>query len=226
MKKLFIVANWKANKTQSEAAEWMEKVQAVQFTVTEIDNKEIIICPAYPLLTLVSDFISGSEASNKLLIRLGSQNLSQFEKGAYTGEVPINLLQEFCAYCIIGHSERRTNFNEIDDVLSKKVQIANQFNITPIFCVQGKDTVIPKGVTIVAYEPTFAIGTGNPDTPQNAEDVAKSIKEKSGVTYVLYGGSVRSEIVKSFTEKEHLDGVLVGGASLDSEQFTQIIKNT
>jgi triosephosphate isomerase (TIM) len=240
MKKLFIVANWKANKTQSEAAEWIEKVQAVQFTVAEVENKEIIICPAYPLLTLVSDFISGSEASNKLLLRLGSQNLSQFEKGAYTGEVPINLLQEFCAYSIIGHSERRKYFNETDDDVMTKVKLAIENKITPILCISDMNQldyyithdkfIVDNAADIIfVYEPPSAISGGGDYHPESPEVVNKNvadISQKIGKKVItLYGGSINPENVKSFFQLDNIDGGLVGQASLDPEQFIQIIKN-
>ncbi len=226
MKKLFIVANWKSFKSQSEAVEWLSTFKQSEFQLNEIENKEIIICPQYPLIPLLyDDLIIGSEANEKLLIRLGSQNVSAFDEGAYTGEVTAKLLREFCAYTIIGHSERRQNIGETDEIVARKVAIANQYNITPIFCIQNKETPVPDGVDIVAYEPVFAIGTGNPDTPEDAEEVAKYIKEKYRVGFVLYGGSVDENDVRSFTSMEHVDGVLVGGASRDADKFSQIIKN-
>jgi triosephosphate isomerase (TIM) len=154
-------------------------------------------------------------------------DISPFDEGAYTGEINGNQIREFADYVIIGHSERRKNFAETDEMLSQKVQRAIECSLTPIFCVQGSDTPIPDGVTLVAYEPIFAIGTGNPDTPENAEAVIKTIKEKNpSVKYVLYGGSVTPEGVGGFTQKPLIDGVLVGGASLLSDKFVQIIKNS
>lgn len=236
MKKLFIVANWKANKTQAEAAEWMERVQSEQYSVSEIENKEIIICPSFQLLSLISDFLMESPANEKLLLRLGGQNLSGFGTGAYTGEVPAELLKEFCAYSIIGHSERRENFNETDEVIYRKLLQAKQHNITPILCASNPEQVrsmkaIMKNDSdklkieemIIAYEPLFAIGSGKSDTPENANENAKQIKAE-GVQYVLYGGSVNPDNIHTFTTTEFIDGVLVGGASLDPEKFIQIIK--
>jgi len=225
MKKLFIVANWKSYKTQTEAADWLERFKETEFALSEIDNKEIIICPQFPLLPLMSDLMAESQANEKLLLRLGSQNISAFEEGAFTGEVTGKLLSEFCAYTLIGHSERRKHLGETDELLAKKVITANEYNITPIFCIQNKETIIPKGVNIVAFEPIEAIGTGNPDSPEDAEFVAKFVKENNTVNTVLYGGSVNESDVKAFTSMEHIDGVLVGGASRDPEKFAQIIKN-
>jgi triosephosphate isomerase len=103
--------------------------------------------------------------------------------------------------------------------------MALKYGLNPIFLIQGKETPIPEGVKIVAYEPIFAIGTGNPDTPESAEMTAAAIKANRGYLTVLYGGSVKSVNVKSFTEQPSIDGVLVGGASLDAEELLKIIQN-
>ncbi len=225
MKKLFIVANWKSYKTQKEAMEWLNLLGKADFSQYEIKDKEVILCPPFPLLPLLHDLITNSFSNSDLLLRLGCQNISEFEEGAYTGEVSAKLISEFCHYAIIGHSERRTNFNEADDMLSRKVTISNRYNITPIFCIQGKETIIPEGVDIVAYEPISAIGTGRPDDPSDAEEVARYVKENHKVNTVLYGGSVDENDVKLFTSLPNIAGVLVGGASRDADRFSKIIKN-
>ncbi|MBI2622753.1 MAG: triosephosphate isomerase [Candidatus Levybacteria bacterium] len=135
-------------------------------------------------------------------------------------------MKEFADFVIIGHSERRQNFKETDEMLVKKVQMVQKYLLTPIFCIQNEDTFIPEGVKIVAYEPVEAIGTGNPDTPENAEKVARVIKNThKDVMYVLYGGSVTSANISGFTKMPSIDGALVGGASLDAKEFTKIIQN-
>ena len=104
--------------------------------------------------------------------------------------------------------------------------MARENNLSPVFCVQDRDAVVPEGVEIIAYEPVFAIGTSNPDTPENAEEVARHIKEKNkGVSAILYGGSVTPENVHEFTVMDSIDGVLVGGSSLDAQEFYKIIEN-
>jgi triosephosphate isomerase len=110
-------------------------------------------------------------------------------------------------------------------MLAKKVQLSLDCGLNPIFLVQGKDNIIPQGVKIVAYEPVSAIGTGNPDTPESADMVAGVIKMNRSELMVLYGGSVKSVNVKGFTERSNIDGVLVGGASLDAQEFIKIIEN-
>ena len=217
MKNLFIVGNWKENKTESEAINFL-----MDFAKSYSPRPDVktIICPTYLSVSAASKFVK----ENNLDIDLGVQEVSEFEGGAYTGEVSASQAAEFVKYSIIGHSERRKNFNETDQDIEKKVKAAADHGIIPIVCVINDTVPVPVGVRIVAYEPVEAIGTGHPDTPENAEEVAKKIKEKNpDVTDILYGGSVTSENVRSFTEKPDISGVLVGGASLDPAKFLEII---
>lgn len=219
MKDLLIVANWKSNKTKAETKDWVE-----QFSKGELplENKEVIICPSFTILAKLNHLIS----DKNLTIKLGAQNISPFGKGAYTGEINGEQIKEFADFVIIGHSERRNYFDENQDVLNRKVIVALENSLTPIFCVSSAVQEIPKGIRIVAYEPIEAIGTGNPDTPENAGKVAREIKEKNPeVEKVLYGGSVTDENVSSFTKLDDIDGVLVGTSSLSASSFSQLIKN-
>lgn len=220
MKKLFIIANWKSNKTASEAKEWLQEFQ-ISNVKSQISNKEIIICPPFTLLPILKSSIINLKSP----VKLGAQDISPFDEGAYTGEVNGRQIKEFADYVIIGHSERRTHLKETDEILVRKVEMARKYSLTPIFCVQGESTSVPSGIEIVAYEPVFAIGSGNPDTPENANTVSDSIKQKTQVQYVLYGGSVTSQNVSQFSQQPHIDGVLVGGASLDADEFAKIIQN-
>jgi len=222
MKKLFIVANWKSNKTINETEKWLHDFSGeFKRNPFSLDHKEVIVSPSFTLLEH-----SRYCASNlNLPIELATQDISPFDEGAYTGEINAKQIREFADYVIIGHSERRKNFNESDEMLSKKVELANKYGLTPIFCVQGKETQIPSDSPIIAYEPIDAIGTGHPDTAENAEDIASFFKRNHGVSYVLYGGSVTSKNVKDFTQMPNIDGVLVGAASLDAKEFYEIIQN-
>lgn len=220
MKKLFIIGNWKSNKTVAETKEWVEKMASSSLQLGE--GKEVVVCSSYPSLSLLKHLVT----KENLPIHIGAQDISPFGPGAYTGEVNASQIKEFATYTIIGHSERRKYFKEDDDVLTKKVQISLAEDITPVFCVDSEDTFIPEGVELVAYEPLFAIGTGQADTPEDAEKVASAIKAKNpNVKYVIYGGSVSPENIHSFTSLPSVDGVLPGGASLDVEKFTQLINN-
>lgn len=210
-----IVANFKANKTWDELSQWLEKVgpQAKDFLGT------IIVCPSMAYV---------SEASQKIKsagwqIKVAAQDISRFEQGSYTGEVAASQIKDQVSYCLIGHSERRQNFGEDDNALAAKAQNAKSAGIEPIFCVQGQNTPIPRGVQIVAYEPVSAIGTGNPDSPENVQKVAQIIKSKGDFT-VLYGGSVTRDNAKSFIKPGTIDGILIGSSSLDPQTFLKIVE--
>ena len=171
MKKLFIVANWKSNLTKAEAEDWLARFKINDL---RLKNKKVIICPPFTLLSILKSYI----LNHKSPITLGAQDISPFGEGSYTGEVNGKQIKEFADYVIIGHSERRNNFSENNEMLARKVEMAKFHNLRSIFCVQSEDTPVPEGVFLVAYEPVFAIGTGNPDTPKNADKVADEIKKK------------------------------------------------
>ncbi|MCL5433159.1 MAG: triose-phosphate isomerase [Patescibacteria group bacterium] len=217
MKKLFIIANWKSNKKELEVKEWIDKFKNYDL---RFKNKEIIICPSFIHLPLLKSYILDHES-----IRLGAQDISKFDEGAYTGEVNGKQIREFAEYVIIGHSERRQNFSENEEVVNQKIKQAIKFGLKPILCVQDQNFKIQEKVEIIAYEPVFAIGTNNPDTPENADLVSTKIKENNLSNYIIYGGSVNSKNVNQFTQKPNIDGVLVGNASLDPLEFFEIIKN-
>ncbi len=207
-----IIANWKSNMLVPQAEVWLADMK-VMLSQTQ---KTVIICPPFSLLQLLSKDTS---------LLLGAQDLSPFGMGAYTGAVNGAQIKEFASYVIIGHSERRQYFKEDDAILSQKVAMAKEHNLLSVFCVQGKDTIVPQGVDMVAYEPIWAIGTGKAESPKEANEVAVAIKAKTNVKTVLYGGSVTSQNVASFTAMEAINGVLVGSASLKPQEFSQIIQN-
>lgn len=220
MKKLFIIANWKSNKTTEEANDWLQ--QLANFGLQKDENKVAIVCAPFTLLPLLKSY------SDEVMLPVffGSEDVSPFEEGAFTGEVSAHEVREFAEYAIIGHSERRNLLKEDDELLAKKVAMAVKNDLNPIFCVQDENTPIPKDVTLVAYEPIAAIGSGHPDTPENAERVVKAIKEKNPqVQYVLYGGSVTPDNINTFTQSPSIDGALIGGASLDAQKFLQLVQN-
>ena len=219
MDKLIIVANLKSYMNEIEGKNWLDEFLKHKDEIQESENKEIIIAPSF---TLLLSFNSALVDTN---MELASQNLSPFDEGAYTGEVNAKQIKDFASFVIIGHSERRGYFNETDKNLSEKVNLALKYGLSPIYCVQSSETFIPEGVRIIAYEPTFAIGSGNPDTPENAEKVCGDFMNKNSNYSILYGGSVTSENVSSFTKNGKIKGVLVGGGSLDPLEFIKIIKN-
>jgi len=219
MKKTFIVANWKSNKTEVEVKDWLFKISDLKNQ--NLSNKEIIVCPSFVHLPTMKAFIE----EQMLSIKLGTQNISSFDEGAYTGEVNGKQIKDLAEYVLIGHSERRRYFTETDQMLKEKVKMANKWNLKIIFCADNQDSLIPEGVSIITYEPPTSISPAPADTPENAEKTAKALNVKTSVESILYGGNVTSGNVSSFTQMDSISGVLVGRESLDPLEFLQIIKN-
>ncbi len=226
-KKLWIIANWKSNKTIVEALEW---VGLVGPKLPRRDNLKVVVCPTF---STISEVVKAVKVGNFPII-VGAQDLSPFEVGAYTGEESAELIKDLIGAVILGHSERRHNFSETDEMVAHKSKRAIEANITPIVCVQGNETPVPDNCKVIAYEPESAIstglsntpGVGKADDPFDADKVAKFFKEQWGEDLeVIYGGSVNSENVKVFTDLENINGVLVGNASLDAEEFLKIVKS-
>lgn len=220
MKKIFVVANWKSNKTILQAEEWFRAVNNSPVTFNK-EEKGVIVCASFTLLPKVKELAGNCNLS----IAVGAEDISSFDEGAYTGEVNGRQIKEFADYVLIGHSERKKYFGESDDTISKKVLMANKYDLEPIFFVQDKKTKIVENTNVVVYEPPASISPGPADTPENAQDVASLVKSNKQVQHVLYGGNVTSENVRGFSKMSAIDGVVVGRASLDPLEFLQIIKN-
>lgn len=231
MKELLIVANWKMNKSAVEIREWFG-----EFSLSNYYNTKIVICPAFPYLSLTRELISQKGSS---CLKLGAQNVSAFEEGACTGEVSGRQLKDLgVEYVIVGHSERRQNFGETDEQILRKIELCQKYNLKPIICVSNlKEAESLKQAPgsklqdskfkfqVLAYEPLFAVGTGKPDTPENAQEVALAIKGILGEDIrVLYGGSANRENAQSFTKQRNIAGLLIGTASLEASEFIEIIK--
>lgn len=220
MKNIYVLGNWKSNKTLSDAKKWIEtysKNVKVPIDVT------VIICPASLQISLFQkDVVSA---------HVGLQNVSAFETGAYTGEIAASMMTGIVEYVMIGHSERRKNFGESDEIVAQKTMNAILAGIKPVVCVSNLDQVkslqrlvlnfLQTG--LILYEPLFAIGSGQADTPESANVAAKEIISVLGAVPVLYGGSVMPDNVGGFTSQEYISGVGVGGASLDPEKFIAVI---
>lgn len=220
MKKTLIAANWKSNKTKTEAKNWLEEI----FTQTIPEHLEVVIFCPFTLL----DTISGYIRVNSLPFKLGAQDISPFDCGAYTGEVSGAQIKEFADYVLIGHSERRSNFSESDKLLEQKVNRALEAGLEPIFFVQNSETVIPPGIKTIVYEPPGSISTvsgGTPDSPENVSSNIEKINAGRSFESILYGGSVNSNNVKSYLNLKNISGVVVGAQSLDPKSFIEVIKN-
>lgn len=211
------MANFKSNKSLSEVLDW---ISVVGPQLQKREDIKVVVCPS---------FVDLEETKKAVLVgnyplMVGSQDLSPFPEGAYTGEEAATQLKELVDLAILGHSERRKNFGESDEMVAEKVLQAQKVEIIPLLCVQDENTPIPEGVDLVAYEPIFAIGTGTPDTPANANEVAKKLKERRENLTVLYGGSVNEENIKAFLQQENIFGCLIATASLDPQQFLKVME--
>jgi len=252
MKKL-IIANWKMNpETQDEAEQLARAVQAGVHEL-KLKNIEVVLCPPFPYLSIVNCELS--------IVKLGAQDCYFEQKGAYTGAVsPVILKDIGCKYVIIGHSERKQYFGETNEVINKKLKAALKAGLKTVLCIgeESRDSFDSKGrwtkeldpkvkeqlvealaaikksqiknIT-VAYEPVWAIGSGNPATPDDVLSAQIFIRKIVSELYdrktadnllVLYGGSTNRKNAASFIGDGRCDGLLVGGASLDADEFIAI----
>lgn len=234
----YIVANWKMNKDFSEIPEYVNYLKQ-----NASGEKNVVVCVPSVMVKTFAD-AAGSE------IGVGAQNCHYAESGAYTGEISANMVKSAGAkYVIIGHSERRAYFGETNDLLNKKLVSAISHDLKVIFCIgetleekENYQAVLKKqilegfaGLTdfsnvIVAYEPVWAIGTGKVATTEDIDEIhgfiKSTIKENFKVDLpILYGGSVKSSNSGEILALNNVDGVLIGGASLKSEEFCAIIKS-
>lgn len=217
-KNIWIIANWKSNKTIKEALEWIDVVGP---NLEKRPNIKVVVCPPF---TDIEEVKKNIIVGNYPII-VGSQDISPYDSGPYTGEESARILTDLVDLAILGHWERRSEFKETDEMVVEKVMEARKYNIIPLVCVQNEETPVPAGMKLVAYEPIFAIGSGKPDTPDNANQAAKNLKEKYGTDLeILYGGSVTSENAKAFLQQESLNGLLIGHSSLGGEEFIKIVE--
>lgn len=245
MRKPIIAGNWKMHKTIGEAIETCRNLAEL----IEEQNVEVVVCPPFTALSAVN-------ALGLANIGLAAQNMADAESGAYTGEVSVLMLRDIgCKYVILGHSERRELFNETDEQINKKARLALKYRINPIICVgetlaQRKanetETVVVSqvkaafdGITatdavnvVIAYEPIWAIGTGETASAADANQVIATIRKTIAEIYdqevanavrIQYGGSVKSSNIKELMAEPEIDGALVGGASLDAKEFAAIV---
>ncbi len=218
MRKKLLVANWKANKDKNQVAEWFTRIAHNLKHLQITENIEVIISPSFPFLDLSKQLIS----KHNLPFKLSSQDVSKFEQGSFTGEVTASQISTFVEYAIIGHSERRRYFKENEEDLKRKIKLAKDNSLKVIYCTTEKEENI-KEAEIIAFEPTYAIGTG-----QNApiEEVIRKREEfkLNENQKFLYGGSVNPTNIKKYLKNPLIDGVLVGSASLNPDTFYELIK--
>jgi len=228
---IYLIANWKSHHTITQSLLWLEQFQQLQPTIPP--HITPIICLPF---TDIPEFNRRLSDTNFPLIT-AAQNVSPFPAGKHTGEVTAQMLSELVSYCLIGHSERRQQFKETNQLVAQKAQQLLHYRITPIICLdtpQLEDQIkalIAQDVNpedcLFAYEPISAIGTGQAISPQIANQFATNISLlTSPQTKVLYGGSVTADNVSNFISQPHLHGVLVGTDSLTPEDLHHIINST
>ena len=214
----YVIGNWKANKNLVETGLWLTTF--LNFDFSRIQNRvTLILCPPYPLIPLVKEKLSGLP-----FVKIGCQNISFYNPGAYTGEVPARSIVGLVDYCIVGHSERRQYFSENHDYLAVKVKHLQSVNIEPIFCVRAVTDPYPPSIKFLAYEPVFAIGSGQSDSLDNIIKVKHQLKLPDQCSFI-YGGSVTDQNAINFLECQEIDGVLPGGASLDPKVLYEILND-
>ena len=243
MDRFFYIANWKMNVTIKESEDFFKDFLSLYISSP---NKEVVFCPSFTTLpSAIKSYIDIDKIS------FGAQNVSNIDSGAYTGEISANMLSDLqVQYCIVGHSERRQNYNESNKLINQKLKILINNNIVPILCVgeslgerelSQSDRVISSQLSqclygiektniIVAYEPIWAIGSGKSASAEdisNMNNLIRNCMNKLGYIndqfYILYGGSVGIDNLLSIKEASLLDGFLIGGASLQASTFWKII---
>ena len=238
MGKIIIAGNWKMHKTQAEALEFLHVLKSSLEEANEA--REVVLCAPFTALGIMSKSLHGG------LIRLGAQNIHWKENGAYTGEISGPMLTELgVEYVVVGHSERRQYFGETDETANYRVIAAQSHGLTPILCVGETKSQRDAGETetviinqikrglvdvdqnnlVIAYEPIWAIGTGDTCEASEANRVIGVIREQlsNQEVTIQYGGSVKANNIDEIMAQPEIDGALVGGASLDPVGFARIV---
>ncbi len=248
----FLAGNWKMNLDHLQAVAFVQKLNwSLRDAGHENGSVEVGVFPPFTDLRSVQTLID----ADRIAFSLGAQDLSVHDSGAYTGEVSGQFLAKLqVRYVIVGHSERRQYHHETDEVVADKVQAALRHGLVPVICVgetaedleQHGASAVPAGQLeralqdvkaeaeiVVAYEPVWAIGSGQAATPEQAQEVCAKLREvvagalgadAAGRTRILYGGSVKAANIASFMREPDVDGALVGGASIVVDEFAAIIR--
>lgn len=249
-----MAGNWKMNLDHLQATHLVQKLDwSLRDAKHDHGTVEVAVLPPFTDIRSVQTLVE----ADRLPIRYGAQDLSVHDSGAYTGEVSGSFLAKLgCTYVTVGHSERREYHGEFDEVVAAKVRAALRHGLVPIFCCgeglpvrQAGEQVAhvlaqveaglgglsaeEMGKVVIAYEPIWAIGTGEVATPEDAQEVCAAIRTKvaelaggdvADGMRILYGGSVKSGNIAAIMAKEDVDGALVGGASLDADEFAAIAR--
>jgi triosephosphate isomerase (TIM) len=244
-----MAGNWKMNLNHAEAVVLVQKLAWIlNDKKHDFSRTEVVVLPPFTDLRSVQTVVDG----DRLALRYGAQDVSAHESGAYTGEISAGMLARLgCSYVVVGHSERREHHHETDEQVNAKARAASAASMTPIVCVGERLDIrrageqvpytlaqvdgslagfTPKevGAMVIAYEPIWAIGTGEVATPDDAQEVCAAIRERLRATAgseaadacrILYGGSVKAANIAGIMAQPDVDGALVGGASLQADEF-------
>ncbi|MDD2001955.1 triose-phosphate isomerase [Pseudomonas putida] len=240
-----VIGNWKMNGSLTANAALLDELLPPLAVLEGID---LAVCPPFPYLAQVAALLEGSG------VALGAQNLNVSAKGAFTGEVGAEMLKELgCRYVLVGHSERRSLYGECDEVVAEKFAVALAAGLLPVLCVGETQAQRRRGQTeqvvsaqlqavlrrsgvqdlaagLIAYEPVWAIGTGETASPEQAQAVHRHIRAllsefdraRAEATPIIYGGSVKGDNAQALFAQPDIDGGLIGGASLDAVAFAAI----
>jgi triosephosphate isomerase len=251
-RKPLVAGNWKMNLNHLEALSLTQKL-AFTLTLKDFDAADVAVLPPFIALRSVQTLVAG----DRLRLTYGAQDLSPYDQGAYTGDVSGPMLAKLgCSYVLVGHSERRQYHGEDDALVNVKLKAALRSGITPVLCVgetleirQAGDQIAHTlaqvdgglaGITseqvagmVIAYEPVWAIGTGEVATPEDAQETCAAIRGRilavqgdaaAAGARILYGGSVKAGNMPAIMTQPDIDGALVGGASLDAREFARICR--
>ncbi|WP_349618172.1 triose-phosphate isomerase [Azotobacter salinestris] len=245
MRRKRVIGNWKMNGGLAANAALLDELLP---SLAVLQGVDLAVCPPFPYLAQVAARLEGSD------VALGAQNLNVATKGAFTGEVGGGMLKELgCRYVLVGHSERRSLFGECDEVVAEKFASALKAGLVPVLCIGETQTQRRQGQTeqvvsaqlqavlrragiqgiaagVIAYEPVWAIGTGETASPEQAQAVHRHIRALLGefdraraeATPILYGGSVKADNAQALFAQPDIDGGLIGGASLEAAAFAAI----
>jgi triosephosphate isomerase len=249
LKRYLIAGNWKMNVSSFDATQLVTEIAKKTSDITKVD---ILVCPPFTSIQAAKDAPIGSGS-----IHIGAQNFFPGKNGAYTGEISAIMLRELgVSHVIVGHSERREYFKEDNEFINRKIKCALSNNLIPILCVgevlkerkQGKAfdrvktqlqacliDILPSMVRklVIAYEPVWAIGTGETATPEIAQEMHAFIREQlkelfdvktANAVRILYGGSMKEDNARDLLQEKDIDGGLVGGASLKATAFAEIVR--
>ena len=251
-RKPLVAGNWKMNLNHLEAIALTQKL-AFTLTGKDFDAADVALLPPFTALRSVQTLVAG----DKLRLDYGAQDISPFDQGAYTGDVSGPMLAKLgCTYILVGHSERRQYHGEDDSLVNAKLKAVLRSGMTPVLCVgetleirQAGDQIAHTlaqvdgglaGITgeqvaamVIAYEPVWAIGTGEVATPEDAQEACAAIRGRvldvhgdaaAAGARILYGGSVKADNMPAIMTQPDIDGALVGGASLDAREFARICR--